>query len=163
MCLKELLMVNKISICLFCFILTSCGTAYQIKKNQKYTDKIFQKEFKINGNAFELSRDENNYSYVFSNTKKNETIWYRIFKGKVVETKKFFSKDINFKMLNNIKSIDLNCNENEDWNYILYFKIDDSINNIKFLNFKCLDSIKKKDPFFDYLNSIILQGKPIIW
>ena len=137
----------------------SCRTTYQIKKNQKTTNKIFLKEFKTNGNAFELSRDESNYSYVFSKTQKDETIWYRIFKGKVVETKKFFLEDINFKMLKNIKFIDLNCNENEDWNYILYFKIDDSMNNIKFLNFNCLDSIKKNNPFFVYLNNVMTYGK----
>ena|SRR5690606_3562408 len=164
MYLKKLVIPNRIIVQFFiCFILISCGIKYDVKKNQKTTDKIFEKEFKANGNAFEMSMDESNFSYVFSKLKNNETIWYRLFKGKIVETKKITSTDINLDMLSNLQSIDLNCKENEEWNYILFFKIGDSINSTKFVNLKCLDSIRENDVFLYYLNSVITQGKPITW
>lgn len=165
MYLKKLVISNRIIIVQFfvSFILISCGIKYDVKKNQKITDKIFEKEFKLNGNAFEMSMDESNFSYVFSKLKNNETIWYRLSKGKIVETKKITSIDINLDLLSNLQSIDLNCNDNEEWDYVLFFKIGDSINNIKFVNLKCLDSIRENDVFFDYLNSIVTQGKPVTW
>jgi len=164
MYLNKLVILNRIIALFFiCFILISCGIKYDVKKNQKTTDKIFEKEFKANHNAFEMSMDESNFSYVFSKLKNNETIWYRLFKGKIVETKRIISTDINFEMLSDLKPIDLNCKMNEEWNYILFFKIGDSISNTKFVNLKCLDSIGESDVFLDYLNNVITQGKPITW
>lgn len=164
MYLKKLGIPSKIVFQLFiCLIMLSCGIKYDIKKNQKTTDKIFKKEFKVNGNAFELSIDDSNFSYVFSKLKSNETIWYRLSKGKIVETKKISFKEIKFDKLNNLQSIDLNCKEDEKWDYVLFFKVGDSISNTKFINLRCLDSVKKNDIFLEYLNSIITQGKPVIW
>lgn len=163
MYLKKLEKLNKIIFkLLICSTILSCGVKYDIKKNQKNTSKVFEREFKANANSFEMSMDESNFSYVFSKIDTKKTIWYKLLKGKIVEKREIFSSDVNYRMLNNLKSMDLNCKENEDWDYVLYYKIGDSISMTKYLNLRCLDSIKNDDTFLIYLNSVISKGKPII-